>query len=313
MRRRELLTLPLALLVVCAACSGSSSNHAPPPSRHPDRIVGPLRITTDGAPITVPARVRRRVRSAGPRARRVVGRFLAARTLVHGRRWWIRYGWSTADLATIARAARGDVGAVRVPGALSAVSLGIRPIRQAYRNDCEAAALSMLLRGRVSQYRLQALFPVAHPYLPVDTARGEEWGDPERGFVGPVQGGGYGVYERPVLAVARRFDPGAVDLTGAPLRRVVAAVKRGRPVEAWIQFGASLPRTWLAPDGRTVRANFAEHTITLVGWRRPGVLVYDNPWDGTVSTFTIRAFARVWHVLGDRAIAGSSVAAGRSG
>jgi uncharacterized protein YvpB len=305
--------LPLALLAVCAACSGDASRHAPPTSRSPARIVGPLRITTDGAPIIMRARVRRRIRAAGSRARRLVGRFLAARTLVHGRRWWMRYAWSDADLARIERAARTSVGTVRVPGALSAVSLGIPPIRQAYRNDCEATALSMLLRDRVSQYRLQALFPIAKPYLPLDTDRGEEWGDPERGFVGPVQGGGYGVYERPVLAVARRFDPGAVDLTGSPLRRVVAAVKRGRPVQAWIQFGTSLPRTWLTPDGRTVHANFAEHTITLVGWRRPGMLIYDNPWDGTVSTFTIRGFARVWHVLGDRAIAGSSVAAGRNG
>ncbi len=263
-------------------------------------------------PIAMPARFRRRVRSAGSRARRLVRRFLTARALMHGRRWRLRYAWSTADVTRITQAARAAVGTVRVPGALSAVSLGIRPIRQAYRNDCEATALSMLLGGRVSQYRLQALFPIAKPYLPVETARGEEWGDPEHGFVGPVQGGGYGVYERPVLVVARRFDPGALDLTGTSVRRVVAAVKHARPVEAWIRFGASLPRTWLAPDGTTVHANFAEHTITLVGWR-PGVLVYDNPWDGTVATFTIRAFASVWHVLGDRAIAGSSVATGLDG
>jgi uncharacterized protein YvpB len=266
---------------------------------------------TDGPPITMPARLRRRVRSAGPRAR-LVRRFLAARAVVHGRRWRMRYAWSNTDVARVTRAARAAVGTVRVPGALSAASLGIRPIRQAYRNDCEATALSMLLGGRVSQYRLQALFPVAKPHLPIETDRGEEWGDPERGFVGSVQGGGYGIYERPVLAVARRFDPGALDLTGTSVRRVVAAVKQGRPVEAWIQFGASLPRTWLAPDGTTVHANFAEHTITLVGWR-PGVLVYDNPWDGTASTITIPAFASVWRVLGDRAIAGSSMATGLEG
>jgi uncharacterized protein YvpB len=199
-----------------------------------------------------------------------------------------------------------------VPRGLAAVRLRIQPIRQAYRNDCEAAALSMLLGGRVSQYRLQGLFPIAKPYLPVDSGRGEVWGDPERGFVGPVRGGGYGVYDRPVLAVARRFDPGAVDLTRTSVHRLIAAVKQGRPVEAWIQFGASLPRTWLAPDGRTVHANFAEHTVTLVGWR-PGVLVYNNPWEGTTSTFTIPAFASVWHVLGDRAIAGSSLLAASNG
>lgn len=306
MNRLGLLAVPLAVAAVCTSCADSSTHASsvPPP---PAPVVHPLRISTDGLPVTMPAGFRRRVLAAGPRARRLVRRFLARRAVVRGRRWRMRYAWSDADVARIARAARTTAGSVLVPGSLSAVSMGIRPIRQAYRNDCEAAALAMLLGGRVSQFRLQALFPVAKPYLPVDTAGGEVWGDPERGFVGPVRGGGYGVYERPVLAVARRFDPGVRDLTNMPLRRVVAAVKQGRPVEAWIQFGASIPRTWTAPDGTTVQANFAEHTITLVGWR-PGVLVYDNPWDGTVSTFTIPEFARLWHVLGDRAIAGSSVA-----
>ena len=307
MSRLGLVAVPLALAVLCTACSGDSSMHASSASRPPAPVVHPLRIATDGLPITMPARFRRRVTAAGPHAPRLVRRFLAARAVVRGRRWRMRYVWSDADVARIAQAAGTTVGIVRVPRALAAVSMGIRPIRQAYRNDCEATALSMLLGGRVSQFRLQALFPIAKPYLPVETDGGEVWGDPERGFVGPVRGGGYGVYERPVLAVARRFDPGVHDLTDMPLRRVVASVKRGRPVEAWIQFGASLPRTWTAPDGTTVNANFAEHTITLVGWR-PGVLVYNNPWDGTVSTFTIPEFARVWHVLGDRAIAGSSVA-----
>jgi uncharacterized protein YvpB len=309
--RPGLLAIPLALVALWTGCSGNASTDAS--SRPPPRpVVQPLRVTKDGRPITMPASFRRRVRSAGLRARRLVTRFLAARAFARGRRWRLRYAWSDADVSAILRAARGGVRDVRLPGALTAVSLGIRPIQQAYRNDCEAAALSMLLGGRVSQYRLQALFPLAKPYLPVDTDRGEVWGDPERGFVGPVRGGGYGVYERPVLAVARRFDPGAVDLTGTSVHRVVAAVKQARPVEAWIQFGASLPRTWLAPDGTTVHANFAEHTITLVGWRR-GLLVYDNPWDGTVSTFTIPEFARLWHVLGDRAIAGPSMLNGSDG
>jgi uncharacterized protein YvpB len=307
LNRLGLLAVPLAVAAVCTGCAGDSSTRASSVPRPPAPVVHPLRIATDGLPMTLPAGFRRRVLAAGPRARRLVRRFLARRVVVRGRRWRMRYAWSDVDVARITRAARTTAGSVLVPGSLSAVSMGIRPIRQAYRNDCEATALAMLLGGRLSQFRLQALFPVAKPYLPVDTARGEVWGDPERGFVGPVRGGGYGVYERPVLAVARRFDPGVRDLTNMPLRRVVAAVKQGRPVEAWIQFGASIPRTWTAPDGATVHANFAEHTVTLVGWR-PGVLVYDNPWDGTVSTFTIPEFARLWHVLGDRAIAGSSVA-----
>jgi len=55
-----------------------------------------------------------------------------------------------------------------------------------------------------------------------------------------------------------------------------------------------------------LRANFAVHTLLLVGWRR-GRIVYLNPWTGLAGTYTPRAFASVWHILGRRAIAGRSL------
>ena len=204
------------------------------------------------------------------------------------------------------RAARGAAADVTVPARVTAVRLNLPHLRQGYRNDCEATALSIMLDGGVGQYRLQKLLPVAQPLDPEETAHGLVWGDPERGFVGDVRGGGYGVYDVPLLEVARRFDPGAQNLTRHPLGALVAALRSGRPVVAWIQFGPSTPRTWTTPAGRAVHANFAEHAVTLTGWR-PGWITYNNPWTGTRQTISLSGFRALWHTLGDRAIEGSPV------
>jgi uncharacterized protein YvpB len=185
-----------------------------------------------------------------------------------------------------------------------AVHLTLPAIRQGYRDDCEATALSMMLGGRVSQYRLQAVLPISPPLDPEQTAHGLVWGDPERGFVGRVRGGGYAVYDRPLLALARRFDPHARNLTRHPLAAIVAALQSGHPVVAWIQLGPSVPREWSTPAGRTINANFAEHAVTLTGWR-PGWIAYNNPWNGARQTVTLGRFVAWWRTLGDRAIEGS--------
>ena len=179
-------------------------------------------------------------------------------------------------------------------------------MHQVYRDGCEAAALSMMLRDRVGQRRLQAMLPIARPVRQDVENGAPTWGDPELGFVGNVAGGGYGVYDRPLLALARRFDSGTTNLTGAPLESILAALRHGRPIVAWIALGASDPVTWRAPSGRMVRANWAEHAITLTGYG-DGVITYNNPWDGGRERFTLAQFAAVWGDLGDRAIAGSSL------
>ena len=83
----------------------------------------------------------------------------------------------------------------------------------------------------------------------------------------------------------------------------------GRPIVVWIQLGQSVPRTWTTPTGAVIHANFAEHTVTLTGWRQ-GVLTYNDPWTGGRGVFHIGIFIRLWKTLGDRAIAGSSMIGG---
>ena len=216
----------------------------------------------------------------------------------------LRFGPSAA--VTLGRAAATTAARVTIPAQVIAVQMNLPAIRQGYRDDCEATALAMMLHARVDQYRLQALLPIARPMEPEQTEQGPVWGDPEQGFVGAVRGGGYGVYDRPLLALARRFDPATRNLTRHPLAAIIAALRTGHPVVAWIQFGRSVPRTWATTDGRTVHANFAEHTVTLTGWR-PGRITYNNPWTGSRESTSLTRFAALWHTLGDRAIEGGPV------
>ncbi len=305
MNRPRAALLLAILTATTAGCAGgaarvpldSASTHQP----------GPLTVHGGGMSLLVSVSDRRAwARGDVASTRRRARSYLDHHTAWSGAHWRIRLAWSRPAAALVAAAVRRDDTSVTVPAAVDTVQLKLPTIRQVYRNDCEATALSMLLGGRVGQLHLQRLLPIAHPYLPQTGPDETVWGDPELGFVGNVRGGGYGVYDRPLLALARRYDPGATNLTGTSVARIVAALRRGRPVVAWIQFGPSIPRSWTTPTGRVVNANYAEHTVTLTGWK-PGEITYNNPWTGTRETFTIAAFTHLWHTLGDRAIAGSSL------
>jgi uncharacterized protein YvpB len=297
--------LLLMLAATAAGCAGRSTQSVP--ASPPTHQAGPLTILGGGLELRLSGRKREALAHGDDAsARRRARRYLNHHTASRGARWTVRVAWSQSAASLVAAAARRGASSVSPPAAVAEVQLKLPAIRQASRDGCESAALAMLLGGRVGQDRLQHLLPVARPYLPQAGPTGTVWGDPEQGFVGNVHGGGYGVYDRPLLALARRYDPGATNLTGTSVARIAAALRSGRPVVAWIQFGPSIPRRWTTPAGRVVNANFAEHAVTLTGWK-PGEIAYNNPWTGTRATFTIAGFTRLWHALGDRAIAGSSL------
>jgi uncharacterized protein YvpB len=257
--------------------------------------------------LTLPAARRTQI-AAAPGARpQLLIRWLRRRaTVVRGPGWRTHLRWTGHAIDVLLGAVRSATTVVRAPAGIRATHLTLPVVRQVFRDGCESAALSMMLRERVGQRRLQAMLPIAQPLQ--QEGDGAIWGDPELGFVGNVAGGGYGVYDRPLLALARRFDPGTTNLTGGSLGRILDALRHGRPVVAWIALGASNPVTWHAPSGRLVSANWAEHAITLTGYGA-GVITYNNPWDGRRERFTLAQFLAVWHELGDRAIAGTSAIA----
>ena len=302
------LTVLLAVLALPAGCVGSAVSPSAVSQRPVASPPGPLAVRLGASTVHIAA-VRRRAWSTMSPAR-------LASVLAHwatreasgesGPGWRATVRWDTHAQVTLARAVRSRAGSVRIPVSVVSAHIDRPRIRQALRNNCETAALAMMLGGRVGQLQLQRELPLARPLDPIMTATGTVWGDPEQGFVGHVEGGGYGVYDRPLLALARRYQPTAENLTGTSLATLRTALAGGRPVVAWIQFGPSSPRAWRTPAGRPVAANFAEHAILLVGFDGER-FEYHNPWEGTDEWISWWDLRSIWHTLGDRAIAGASV------
>lgn len=305
---RRALGQAAAVALLAAACGGGGSNAATTRSAAPAEPA-PHALVVRAGPVTltIPAVKRAGIATAAGLHRKLLERWVRRRaTVVHGRGWSTHLRWSGSAVAAVLRAVRSPATEVRAPITVQSTRLILPAVHQVYRDGCEAAALSMMLHRRVGQRRLQAMLPIAQPLQQKIENGSVTWGDPELGFVGNVAGGGYGVYDRPLLALARRFDAGTTNLTGAPLESILDALRRGKPIVAWIALGASDPVTWRAPSGRLVHANWAEHAITLTGYDG-GAISYNNPWDGGRERFTLAQFAAVWRDLGDRAIAGSSL------
>lgn len=272
-------------------------------------VVGPLRIIAGSTVLEVPPSERAVWANAGSgKAVRYAEVWLRARSRASGAGITARLSWPAVLVRRAVAAARAGRTAISIPHAVSSVSLVAPLIRQRFRNDCEAAALSVALRASVSQERLQRELPVAAPLDPRNTSAGMVWGDPEAGFVGNVEGGGYGVYDRPLLSVALRRDRGAENLTGRPFATMLAALRDGRPIIAWVTLGASRPFSWRTPSGTLIRADRAEHAVTLTTWS-PRLIGYVDPVDGKLKTAATTDLAARWVALGRRALALSPRAA----
>lgn len=197
---------------------------------------------------------------------------------------------------------------VAVPERAVASRISTPVVQQQFQNNCETAALSMLLasRGRPrDQVSLQREVRQDGPLDPRTGAEGEMvWGDPEVGYVGRVDGGGtaggFGVYEQPILALARRWtDP--VDLSGQPASAIYDQLLEGRAVLAWIGLQDGPYETWSTPNGGEVTVNYGEHTVLLVGIQGDRLLVND-PLDGQRKWWTKEEFELMYERLDRRAI-----------
>lgn len=182
-------------------------------------------------------------------------------------------------------------------------------VRQVYRNNCETAALSMLLASvgvRVDQRRLQRELVRNGSLDPILSDDGMTiWGDPDLGFVGRVRGGGsaggFGVYPGPIRSLAARYDVRLLDLTRRPVDEVISRVRSGRPVMAWIGLQEGPYRRWVSPAGKPIVVNFGEHVVVLVRVTPDGIAVND-PLTGTRRTWSMAQFTKMWRLLGRRAL-----------
>jgi uncharacterized protein YvpB len=215
-----------------------------------------------------------------------------------------------ATAAELHRTLNRGGGEVRVIERPIASAISVPLIKQRLRDDCEATALAMILgyAGRpIGQVSLQQEVAHAKPLDPTTTASGIEiWGDPSLGFVGRADGGGpaggFGVYQGPIRALAKRHGLSMINLTGRPPTRVYSTLVGGHPVLAWVALAPGPFASWTSPVGKPIRVNFGEHAVVLTGLAKGRVEVND-PLSGERLSWSKAEFEQMWAGLGRRALA----------
>jgi uncharacterized protein YvpB len=308
--RRRLLAL-IAILAVIAAVvigvrvttGGGIVNSATPPPATPEWV----RLKLGDKTVA-----RLRVDQAGDRAafRAALAR-LPDRRVARVGKARITFAVDRAATGAALRRALRDGGAtVAVVERPTSSSIAVPLIAQVLQDDCEATALAMVLAqsGRaVGQLALQRQVAHAPPLDPTIGPNGEEvWGDPARGFVGRADGGGpgggFGVYQGPIRALAKRHGLEMTELSGARPARLYAALLAGHPVLAWVALSAGPYAQWTSPAGKAIEVNYGEHAVVLTGVDGAGVHVND-PLSGERLIWSKPQFEQMWAGLGHRALA----------
>lgn len=189
------------------------------------------------------------------------------------------------------------------------VKLDVPYHRQEHALSCEVAALTMALQ----YYDVAITESTLLADLPYDTReprnrRANTWGDPNRGFVGNIDGtipnSGYGVYEPPILELAKKYRPARI-ISGAPLTDLLVEVALGHPVIVWGPIGSGRDISWHTPEGEYVHAVYAEHTRVLMGFTGtaddPQKIILLDPVYGTL-VWSREAFLKNWALLDNRAV-----------
>jgi len=177
-------------------------------------------------------------------------------------------------------------------------------------NGCEVTALSMLLQFEgVPVSNMTLAHEVARAKTPRVVKNGQvvRWGDPDNGFVGSMRhwSDGFGVYNGPIAALARRYLGGDVwDQTGTDSSRLLRDLATGRPVEVWTNVTFKPVYDWVTwqSDHGPVTVTYDEHAVLLVGYTRDDIIL-NNPENGAKDEKVPRgAFLASWRQMGRQAI-----------
>jgi uncharacterized protein YvpB len=322
LRRRRFAALSSILLVVGAIVVAVAGGFGSPGD-------GERAVQTSSAPRTLELRIgsERRSIDLSPVVRDSAVDVGLLRRLIAERvptRWHSTDGRArltfALDRRVILRAiGRAPAGTVTIRARPVASTIAAPIVAQTLRNNCESAALEILMATvgrRVPQLTLQAALPVSGTPDPIGDGVSRVWGDPEEGYVGRPEGGGvaggFGVFQGPVIAVAGRFGVGLEDLSGGPVEEIVRTVRAGRAVMVWIGLSDGPYGEWTSPAGRRVRVNFGEHTVVVNGITEDGRLRVVNPLEGTREIWTRERFTAMWDLLDRRAVATSRAVAASS-
>jgi uncharacterized protein YvpB len=307
-RRRRLAALAAIALAAAAVglavgrSGGGNATKTGAPSR-------PAIVAIELGGVTVARSNADALRGAAARSRILA--VLPAHRVAHQSKATITYAVEReAAVPVLRQALRVGGGKVAVPERPIAAHIKVPLTRQRLQDDCEATALSMVLGYAgppVGQLTLQRQVAAAKPLDPQVGPQGEEiWGDPSLGFVGRADGGGpgggFGVYQGPIEALAARHGLTMSNLTGEPPRRLYAELLAGRPLLVWVALSEGPLASWTSPAGRPIEVNYGEHAIVLTGVTADSVHLND-PLSGRRLTWPKAKFERMWAGLGRRALA----------
>jgi len=178
--------------------------------------------------------------------------------------------------------------------------------RQEHSLSCEIATLKMALQTvgvSVPESELIA-------QLPFDSTPkgGGVWGDPNKGFVGDIDGqmlvDGYGVYWDPIAKLGLRYKRTEVIRNGS-VSEVAEHIAAGRPVIVWGNYGRPLMYSWSTAAGEKVTAVNGEHTRIVTGFSgsvdEPNSFSLLDPLYGRVA-WSKSKFESNWGLLGNHAV-----------
>ncbi len=181
-----------------------------------------------------------------------------------------------------------------------------------YLNGCEITSLAMLIDYEQLPYTrkdLIRMLPVDEtPLIEEDGGDIEQWGDPNRGFVGDITGNqkGYGVYNKPIEDLLNSIAAdGVLNLTGGDFEAVEEQIAHDHPVMVWTTSNFEPTESWVewrSQAGSLIEATFDEHAVLMVGYDKDYVYVND-PLTGEKAEKVLKhPFIESWEQLGKQAI-----------
>ncbi len=135
------------------------------------------------------------------------------------------------------------------------------------------------------------------------------WGDPEKGFVGDINGSifyrtGFGVYEKPILDLALNYRTAAI-IKNADLTKVLKEVLSGNPVIVWGLLLRKGPVFWRTNLGKVIGARPGEHARVLIGFTgksdNPKKVILVDPIYGLIKMDKDK-FVSDWQIMNNRAV-----------
>lgn len=174
------------------------------------------------------------------------------------------------------------------------ILLPVKFKRQENPLTCEIAALRMSLNYLGIQVTESDLiyditFSTKDPRTPDNV-----WGDPQKGFVGIVNGSifkgtGYGVYNLPIKDLASKYAT-ATTIENPDVKKILQHVKAGKPVIVWGLLSDKNPTYWTSLEGEVVEAFPGEHARIVIGYTgdisNPSNIILMDPLYGKIKMRT---------------------------